>query len=77
MCKKWPVRLISVLSVTIVVDIYKSLMIDIQVVIVTIEYNIYSLCRLRRAFRNQNTCFILIFSQVYDHMAVLETWCQE
>ena len=48
-------------------------MIDIQVVIVKIEYIIYSLCRLRRAFRNQNTCFILIFSQVYDHMAVLET----
>ena len=48
-------------------------MIDIQVVIVIIEYIIYSLFRLRRAFRNQNTCFILIFSQVYDHMAVLET----
>ena len=49
------------------------MMIDIQVVIVIIEYITYSLCRLRRAFRNQNTCFILIFSQVYDHMAVLET----
>ena len=52
-------------------------MIDIQVVIVKIEYIMFILCRLRRAFRNLNTCFILIFSQVYDHMAVLETWCQE
>ena len=50
-------------------------MIDIQVVIVITEYIIYSLCRLRRAFRNQNTYFILIFSQVYDHMAALETTC--
>ena len=48
-------------------------MIDIQVVIVKIWNIIYSVCRPRRACWNLNTCFILIFSQVYDHMAVLET----